>query len=283
MKNVLDFEEERTEVELLGKINNILNLLDDVDKTIEELPQKQSNIELLRSDLEHLLEDKEMGSVGYKNIAKELEKVRKQRRHLKKAYEVIKCFQNNRNKITYKEQRPFVRNALETCYKDLQTSYNYRLLNAQNIKDLLGSENYKTKSEREENTNTNSTKRKKYRKVNIPKDTLRELLEQGLSYTKIGAKFDISASSVSHLKKKYFGEEVFNEVGSRGSFGGPIRRKEGAIRPREVTLEMYKELEDKGYNQKEMAEYWGFGASSVTDIKKRLGIEVVEKPNYHRG
>ena len=86
MKNVLDFEEEKTELELLGKINNVLILLDEIDQTIEELPEKQSNIELLRSDLEHLLEDKEMGSIGYKNIAKELEKVRKQRRHLKYAW-----------------------------------------------------------------------------------------------------------------------------------------------------------------------------------------------------
>ena len=88
MNNVLDFEEEKTELELLGKINNVLTLLDEIDIIMEELPEKQSNIELLRSDLEHLLEDKEMGSVGYKNIARELEKVRKQRRHLKKAYEV---------------------------------------------------------------------------------------------------------------------------------------------------------------------------------------------------
>ena len=66
MNNILDFEEEKTELELLGKINNVLTLLDEIDIIMEELPEKQSNIELLRSDLEHLLEDKEMGSIGYK-------------------------------------------------------------------------------------------------------------------------------------------------------------------------------------------------------------------------
>lgn len=251
MNNVLDFEEKQTELELLGKINNVLTLLDEIDDIMEVLPEKQSNIELLRSDLEHLLEDKEMGSIGYKNIARELEKVRKQRRHLKKAYEISKCFKNNRGKITYKEQRPFVRQALETCFKELQTSYNYRLLNAQNIKDLLGNEKHNTTKKV---TSLASVILKNGKTVT--RDELLEQLDKGLSNKEIGEIYGLTTSGISRLKEK---------------LSIPVRKKNTN---KKITLEMYNELKAKGYSQRQMAEAWGIGTSSVTDIKRRLGIEL---------
>lgn len=249
MNNVLDFEEKQTELELLGKINNVLTLLDEIDNIMEELPEKQSNIELLRSDLEHLLEDKEMGSIGYKNIARELEKVRKQRRHLKKAYEISQCFKNNRGKITYKEQRPFVRQALETCFKELQTSYNYRLLNAQNIKDLLGNEKHNT-------TKVSDSTIKVRNGAVITREELLEQLDKGLSNKEIGELYGLTASGVTRLKER---------------LGIPVRRKNTN---KKITLEMYNDLKEKGYSQDQMAEAWGIARSSVTEIKKRLGIEL---------
>lgn len=265
MNNVLDFEEKQTELELLGKINNVLTLLDEIDDVMEELPQETSNIELLRSDLEHLLEDKEMGSVGYKNIARELEKVRKQRRHLKKAYEISKCFKNNRGKITYKEQRPFVRQALETCFKELQTSYNYRLLNAQNIKDLLGNEKHDTTKKV---TSLASVILKNGKTVT--RDELESLLNEGKNSTEIGEIYGLTASGISRLKER---------------LGIALRRKAsckttitvehiGNFNPRDITLDMYNELKEKGYSQEQMAQAWGMARSSITEIKKRLGIEL---------
>ena len=265
MNNILDFEEEKTELELLGKINNVLTLLDEIDIIMEELPAKQSNIELLRSDLEHLLEDKEMGSIGYKNIARELEKVRKQRRHLKKAYEISKCFKNNRGKITYKEQRPFVRQALETCFEELQTSYNYRLLNAQNIKDLLGNE---THNATKKVTSLASVILKNGKTVT--RDEVESLLNEGKNNTEIGEIYGLTASGISRLKEK---------------LGIALRRKAsckttitvehiGNFNPRDITLEMYNELKEKGYSQRQMADAWGIGISTVTDVKRRLGIEL---------
>ena len=265
MNNILDFEEEKTELELLGKINNVLTLLDEIDIIMEELPEKQSNIELLRSDLEHLLEDKEMGSIGYKNIARELEKVRKQRRHLKKAYEISKCFKNNRGKITYKEQRPFVRQALETCFKELQTSYNYRLLNAKNIQDLLGNEKHDTTKKV---TSLASVILKNGKTVT--RDEVESLLNEGKNNTEIGEIYGLTASGISRLKEK---------------LGIALRRKAsckttitvehiGNFNPRDITLEMYNELKAKGYSQRQMADAWGIASSSVTDVKRRLGIEL---------
>lgn len=265
MNNILDFEEEKTELELLGKINNVLTLLDEIDIIMEELPEKQRNIELLRSDLEHLLEDKEMGSIGYKNIARELEKVRKQRRHLKKAYEISKCFKNNRGKITYKEQRPFVRQALKTCFEELQTSYNYRLLNAQNIKDLLGNEKHNATKKV---TSLASVILKNGKTVT--RDEVESLLNEGKNNTEIGEIYGLTASGISRLKEK---------------LGIALRRKAsckttitvehiGNFNPRDITLEMYNELKAKGYSQRQMADAWGIASSSVTDVKRRLGIEL---------
>ena len=263
MNNILDFEEEKTELELLGKINNVLNLLDDIDTIMEELPEKQSNIELLRSDLEHLLEDKEMGSVGYKNIARELEKVRKQRRHLKKAYEISQCFKNNRGKITYKEQRPFVRTNMENCYKNLQTSYNYRLLTGENIKELLGNEKHDTTKK------VTSLASVILRNGNtVTRDDLEDLIKEGKSNQEIGEIYDITASGVSRLKEK-LGIALRGKKPKKDS-GTLI----GKFKPRDITLEMYNELKEKGYSQAQMAEAWGIGTSSVTDVKRRLGIEL---------
>lgn len=265
MNNVLDFEEEKTELELLGKINNVLTLLDEIDIIMEELPEKQSNIELLRSDLEHLLEDKEMGSVGYKNIARELEKVRKQRRHLKKAYEVSQCFKNNRGKITYKDQRPFVRTSMENCYKNLQTSYNYRLLNAQNIKDLLGNEKHETTRKV---TSLASVILKNGETVT--RDDLENLINEGKTCAEIGELYGLTASGVTRLK-----ERLGIKLRRKASCKTTITVEHiGNFNPRDITLEMYNELKAKGYSQRQMADAWGIANSSVTDVKRRLGIEL---------
>ena len=264
MKNVLEFEEEKTELELLGRINNVLKLLDEIDQTIEELPEKQSNIELLRSDLEHLLEDKEMGSVGYKNIARELEKVRKQRRHLKKAWEIIKCYQNNRNKITYKEQRPFIRNSLELCYKELQTTYNYRLLTGQNIKELLGNEKYETKK----TTEVVSEVKMKNGEV-VTREEFEKLVNDGKSNKEIAEYYGLTASGLTRLKQR-LGIPTRTRVVKVKKIIRPI----GKYKPKDITLEMYNDLKEKGYNQRQMAEAWGIGVTSVVDVKKRLGIEL---------
>lgn len=265
MNNVLDFEERQTELELLGKINNVLILLDEIDEVMEEIPQETSNIELLRSDLEHLLEDKEMGSIGYKNIARELEKVRKQRRHLKKAYEISKCFKNNKGKITYKEQRPFVRQALETCFKELQTSYNYRLLNAQNIKDLLGNEKHNTTKK----VNTlNSVTLKSG--VIVTRDELESLINEGKNSTEIGEIYGLTPSGISRLKER-LGIKLRRKTSCKTSIN--VERI-GNFNPRDITLEMYNDLKAKGYSQRQMAEAWGIGTSSVTDVKRRLGVEL---------
>ena len=265
MNNILDFEEEKTELELLGKINNVLTLLDEIDIIMEELPEKQSNIELLRSDLEHLLEDKEMGSIGYKNIARELEKVRKQRRHLKKAYEISKCFKNNRGKITYKEQRPFVRQALETCFEELQTSYNYRLLNAQNIKDLLGNEKHETTRKV---TSLASVILKNGETVT--RDDLENLINEGKTCAEIGELYGLTASGVTRLK-----ERLGIKLRRKASCKTTITVEHiGNFNPRDITLEMYNELKAKGYSQRQMADAWGIANSSVTDVKRRLGIEL---------
>lgn len=265
MNNVLDFEEEKTELDLLGKINNVLTLLDEIDTIMEELPEKQSNIELLRSDLEHLLEDKEMGSVGYKNIARELEKVRKQRRHLKKAYEISQCFKNNRGKITYKEQRPFVRTNIENCYKNLQTSYNYRLLNAKNIQDLLGNEKHETTRKV---TSLDSVTLKNGKTVT--RDDIEDLLNEGKNSTEIGELYGLTASGVTRLK-----ERLGIKLRRKASCKTTITVEHiGNFNPRDITLEMYNELKEKGYSQEQMAEAWGIARSSVTEIKKRLGMEL---------
>ena len=265
MNNVLDFEEKQTELELLGKISNVLILLDEIDEAMEELPEKQSNIELLRSDLEHLLEDKEMGSIGYKNIARELEKVRKQRRHLKKAYEISKCFENNRGKITYKEQRPFVRQALETCFKELQTSYNYRLLNAKNIQDLLGNEKHETTRKV---TSLDSVTLKNGKTVT--RDDIEDLLNEGKNSTEIGELYGLTASGVTRLKER-LGIKLRRKASCKTTIN--VERI-GNFNPRDITLEMYNELKEKGYSQEQMAEAWGIGTSSVTDVKRRLGVEL---------
>lgn len=259
MKNVLNFEEEKTELNLLVKIDQLLKLFDEIDEIIKELPDKQSYIELLRSDLEHLLEEKEMGSVGYKNIAKELERVRKQRRHLKKAYEIIKCFQLNRNKIAYKEQRPFVRNALETVFKELQTSYNYRLLNAENIKELLGNE----KHNQEENKVAG---RKKRTKFTATKEELEEDIKNGLTVEDILKKYNVARSTLFKNFKE-MGISYYKTKKSNTVIGESLN-----IKPKDVTIEMYNELLEKGYNNKQMAKYWGVSVTSINLIKQRLGV-----------
>ena len=96
------------------------------------------------------------------------------------------------------------------------------------------------------------------------------MLNEGKTGTEIGEIYGLTASGISRLKER---------------LGIALRRKAsckttinvehiGSFNPRDITLEMYNELKEKGYSQEQMSEAWGIARSSVTEIKKRLGIEL---------
>ena len=257
MNNILNFEEEKIELELLGKLNNLLNNFNEVDELIGSLPQKTSHIELLRSDLEHLLEDKEMGSIGYKNIAKELEKVRIQRRHLKKAYEISKVFQENRTKLLFPEKRALIRTAIETKFEELQTTYNYRLLNAENIKELLGMDKVIPQTKQKE-IKEETNKRKIYKHFPFTKEELDSLFKEGMSVREIASKYDLAIQSVYDYKKKY-------NLRTNKEIENPINKTFN----REISKDEFMMLYNTRMKQKDMAKHFSCSPSYISYLKKK--------------
>src|SRR5690625_4306776 len=93
----------------LAKIQQVLNLLNEIDDIIDNLPEKQQNIDWEIRDYLHLLESRgeEFTKDAKLSIDDSLARCRTLRRRLLNIFEISKVYNTNKNKLIYKNQREF--------------------------------------------------------------------------------------------------------------------------------------------------------------------------------
>lgn len=113
--------------ELLKKIQDVCNLLDEIEKINETNLQRCSDVDMAISDLEHQIESEDLKTNEILGIYTEFKKLRKIRRAIKNEIEILKVYSDNKNKLIYPEQRPFFINSMSVKLKTLNKPYNNRI------------------------------------------------------------------------------------------------------------------------------------------------------------
>ena len=220
---------ENKELEFLGKIKQVIILLDEIDEVIKSIPSTQQKNDYLLSDYLHLIESDEFGTVLATNITKEIKTARNERRAWNNIKLIADSYIKNKYKLMQTEQRKELTKILTDSVNNLHQDYKYRILSDEDIKEL-----HKEKKQKKSATVTNY----KYRIV--------------------------SDGDVKELHK-----EKTQKVESP-------KKKRKKRKSATVTKE-WLEAQLKIKTAKEIAEELGISESSVTNLKKRLNIEVRNK------
>lgn len=183
----------------LAKIQQVLNLLNEIDDIIDNIPEKQQNVDWEISDYLHLLESRgeELTKDAKLAIDDGLARCRILRRHLLNIFEISKIYNTNRNKLVYKNQREFLSNQIQVTMKKLNNNYKYRVLDDKTIDDII---NTKTETTEE---NKEIVKKTRGRRACISKEDLLEKLKKGMNLIDIAKELNVTSGNLSVLKKKY--------------------------------------------------------------------------------
>ena len=172
----------------LCKIQNCLKLLDEIEDTITNNPNDQSNIDYELSDYLHIIQEnnQKLDDKTKIELVNKIEKARLQREQYNSIYLIGKYFTDNKNKLLYTNSRKIMYKGLSDLLGTLHKPYNYRVFSEDDIKEIL-----------------KPTENKPNRKSAISKEMLLECIEKGMTSSEIATKYNCSTSNISHLKKQY--------------------------------------------------------------------------------
>lgn len=192
----------------LGKLELMLTKFDELDMLttelsdiIKEQPNNQQKIDWMLSDYYHKLEDINTTDTEFINIGKEIQKARIIRGDYVRTYEIIKCYNENKDKLFWspKHNREEFRKAIKYAIKYLHEDYKYRVLTENEINDF-------------KKTAKPTIDIKKSGK--ITKEQLEECFAEGMKGIDIAKMFNVDPSTITRLKSKYgLGTRKYNKRG----------------------------------------------------------------------
>lgn len=187
---------ENKELEFLGKIKQVITLLDEIDEIIKSIPSTQQKNDYLLSDYLHLIESDEFGAVLATNITKEIKTARNERRAWNNIKLIADSYIKNKYKLMQTDQRKELTKILTDSVTNLHQDYKYRILSDEDIKKL-----HKEKKQEMESSKKIPKKRKEYKSVTVTKEWLEAQLKIKTA-KEIAEELGISKSSVTNLKKR---------------------------------------------------------------------------------
>lgn len=127
------------ENKIVSSIVEITSMLDTLDQYFEELPTKQSRVDEELSDLLHFIENpnNKINNKQAMKLIKLIQQKRLERRKLLNDFEIKKVFNENRNKISYTNQRQFFLNSIYKKEKELNNDYKPRWLDNETIITMI--------------------------------------------------------------------------------------------------------------------------------------------------
>ena len=139
--------------EILEKINQTIELLNDIEDYDNGLAEKLSNADSKLSDLYHLIEQNKLKTNECYRVMQELRKVLLERRKIKDDIAVISVFKTQKEKLMNDKNRSFLKQAIYKKNKELHESvYKNRIYTENEISELL---EFKTKEDTNERENRN--------------------------------------------------------------------------------------------------------------------------------
>lgn len=182
---------EKTDLIFLAKLQQVMTTLDELDDIAKRNPTRQQMIDYEISDYLHLLQNEDLSDEKILELSKRLKQARLTRVSLFNTSELIKTYMNNNKVLIYSEHRHKLKDAIEEKMKTLNNSYNYRILEQEDVDSFKECIVVETKV------------RKRRGKYEITKEMLEEKLEKGIKNKEIAEELGCEQSYISVLKKKF--------------------------------------------------------------------------------
>ena len=122
---------------LIQKIKEVVDLLDEIDSYIEELPNKQSEVDSLLSDYRHFLKENEFTKEQAYEIALKIKESELIRSQIKEDLEISRLYNELKSRLPSKENRKFLTNKIFQRTKEWGQPYKYRVLTQEEVDSLL--------------------------------------------------------------------------------------------------------------------------------------------------
>lgn len=125
------------DIDIITKVNEVSTLLDEIDDYFENLPNLQSNTDLIISDLYHYIEHNKLDAKASYRMIKELKENLLIRREYKEELELLRTLKQHQNKLLQKDNRKMLLSELGKTQKRLKSDYKYRILSEEDIKEKM--------------------------------------------------------------------------------------------------------------------------------------------------
>lgn len=142
-------------MEVIDKIKNIIELLDELDDYFEELPNSQSQLDNLISDYRHFVRENDLEKISISKVVEELQQTELKRKQVKKDLDILNIYNKLKNRLLSKTNREFLLNELYKREKEWHSPYKYRVLTDEEIENLFCEKKKRGRPRKEEISNEN--------------------------------------------------------------------------------------------------------------------------------
>lgn len=122
---------------IVEEVKEVISKLNEIDSYNSSLPQQLSIIDKKQQDILHLIESQKISAFEAYRIIKELRKVRIERRKIKNDMELLRVYDENKNKLSSNENRQFLLHEVCKKEKNLNTEYKYQEYTKEELESII--------------------------------------------------------------------------------------------------------------------------------------------------
>lgn len=122
---------------IVEEVKEIISKLNAIDSYNSSLPRQLSIIDKKQQDILHLIESQKISAFEAYRIIKELRKVRIERRKIKNDMELLRVYDENKNKLSSNENRQFLLHEVCKKEKNLNTEYKYQEYTKEELESII--------------------------------------------------------------------------------------------------------------------------------------------------
>lgn len=114
-------------MDVLENIKQVVTILSNIEEYQETLSSELSKYDCMTSDLLHYIEDEKLDAIKMCKIVKEIKKIRIDRRKIKRDMELTRVFENNKAKLSNKDNMQFLMSEIIKTNKKMGCKYHNRI------------------------------------------------------------------------------------------------------------------------------------------------------------
>ena len=122
---------------IVEEVKEIISKLNAIDSYNSSLSQQLSVIDKKQQDILHLIESQKISAFEAYRIIKELRQVRIERRKIKNDMELLRVYDENKNKLSSNENRQFLLHEVCKKEKNLNTEYKYQEYTKEELESII--------------------------------------------------------------------------------------------------------------------------------------------------